>query len=236
MTNSVIQMRNLVIAAESLGGAEAALACCRAILEVFRARPTGLIIEPDAAALQIGPGHRLVSSSGALIAFPSQNRLRRIAKADADQFRRRLSSVASEMKTDWACELKTGELVSAACAKIGEADILVLGQRPMQARRGKVLLLEAEGGASEASHSLAQTMARGVSTAVLPLRAERQTEPAALVDLVDRHYASAVVVDLGDGPFRSEDDLRQLFAAARCPLAVLGAGRLRHDKGEDAQE
>lgn len=226
MTGSVIRERSIVIAAESLGGAEAALAYCRTILDSFPGRPTGLIIEPDTAALRTSPGHMLVSSSGAYLAIPSAERLRRIAKRDAATLRTRLSGVAAETKTEWACELSKGELVAAACAKIGEADILLLGQRPMQARRGQVLLLEAEGGASRAAHQLAEAMARGVSTTVVTLRAE----PAALVNLVDRRYASAVVVDLGTGPFQSEEDLRRLFAAARCPVAVLGAERLRRVK------
>jgi hypothetical protein len=230
MTGSVVRTRNLVIAADSIGGAEAALACCRTIFEEFRARPTGLIIEPDDAALPTGPGRRLVSFSGAFLTFPSPDRLRRMAKADADRLRLRLSSMAAELKTDWACELSKGELVHTACGRIGEADILLLGQRPMQARRGKVLLLEGEEGASEAARSLAEAMARDVSTTVSAL----QAEPAVLVDLVDRRYASAVVVDLGTGPFRNEEDLRRLFAAARCPVAVLGAERLRRAKTEGA--
>ena len=89
-----------------------------------------------------------------------------------------------------------------------------------------MLLLEAEGKPSEAARSLADAMARSVSTVVETLTAE----PAVLVDLVDRRYASAVVVDLGTGPFRNEEDLRRLFAAARCPVAVLGAERLRRAK------
>ena len=230
MTGSVARERKLLIASESLGGAEAALACCRTLFEVFRARPTGLIIEPDDAALPTGPGRRLVSFSGVLLALPSPDRLRRIARGDADRLRLRLSGVAAELKTDWACEMSKGELVSAACARIGETDILVLGQRPMRAPRGRVLLLEAEGKPSEAARGLADAMARSVSTVVETLTAE----PAALVELVDRRYASAVVVDLGTGPFRNEEDLRRLFAAARCPVAVLGAERLRRAKTEGA--
>lgn len=230
MTGSVIRERGLVIAAESLGGAEAALAYCRTILESFPGRPRGLIIEPDTAALRTSPGQRLVSPSGAYLAIPSADRMRRIAERDAVALRKRLSGVAAETKTEWGCELSKGELVAAACAKIGEADILLLGQRPMQARRGTVLLLEAAGSASTAARDLAEAMARGVSTTVSTL----QAEPGALVELVDRRYASAVVVDLGAGPFRTVEDLRRLFAAARCPVAVLGAERLRRVETEGA--
>ena len=50
-------------------------------------------------------------------------------------------------------------------------------------------------------------------------------EYAVMLALISRMNASAVVLDLSAGPFRTHDQLRQLLAAARCPLLVLGANQ-----------
>ena len=234
MTPTAIRERRLIIAANSLGGAEAALAYCGPILEWSPAQPIGLIIEPDSAAYRTSGGHRLVSSTGALLTIPSLDQLRRIARGDANAFRTRLSGVASALNTDSVCELSEGELVSMACTKISEDDILVLGQRPMLARPGKVLLLSTLERSSEASSALAEAMAQGASTTVSILPTEHPTAPVDLIDRIDRSYAGAVVADFETGPLRSEEDLRRLFAAARCPVVVLGASRIRRLKAEDA--
>lgn len=46
-----------------------------------------------------------------------------------------------------------------------------------------------------------------------------------LLARISRMNAAAVVLDLQAGPFHSHDQLRQLLAAARCPVLVLGAGQ-----------
>jgi hypothetical protein len=222
--------RKLVIAAESLGGAEAALSFCRTILEWGPAKPRGLIIEPDGTPFWTSRDQRLVSTSGAVLAVPPPDRLRRIARGDANLLGARLASLAAALDTDWACEVSRGELVSAACAAVAGNDILLLGQRRMLRRSGKVLLLEAEHGPSEASRSLAEALARATSTSVVAMRKESQAEKDDIVSRVDRSYACAVVVDLESGPFKSADDLRRLFAAARCPVAVLGGSHLSRSK------
>lgn len=236
MTAAASRERRLIIAATSLGGAEAALAYCRAILEWFPATPTGLIIEPDSAAYQTSLGHRLVSSNGTLLTIPSPDQLRRIAKGDAKALRTRLSYLAANLNADSGCELAKGDLVHMACVRIVEDDVLMLGQRPMLACRGKVLLLASENGAADASHGLAYAIAQDASTTVTILSAEHPAATADLIDRIDRSHASAVIVDFKSGPLRSEDDLRRIFAAARCPVVVLGASCLRRAKAKEALE
>ena len=230
-----MRKRKLVIAAESLGGAEAALAFCSAVLDWTPAKPTGLIIEPDDSNLWTNSG-QIVSATGAVLTIPPFERLRRVAKSDAKALDARLASLAIAYDTEWTCEAIDGELVTQACASIADDDILLLGQRPITPRPGKVLLLEPNDEPSEASIGLAGALAQASATSISLMRQQEGSDKDDLVARVDQSYVGAVVVDLDAGPIHGESDLRRLFAAARCPVAVLGASRLRRRKTEETLE
>lgn len=227
MSAVAARARRLVIAAESLGGAEAALAFCRSILEWSPAKPTGRIIDSDSAGYWTGSGNRLVSTGGAVLPIPPPDRLRRMARGDAEALAARLAGLATELNTESTCELCEGELVSMACATIEHDDILILGQRPVVPRRGKVLLLEAGHGASVAARGLADALAWANATSVSLISPARDADQDALIAQVDRSHAGVVVADFEAGPLSGEDELRRLFAAARCPVTVLGGSRIR---------
>lgn len=221
--------RKIVIAAESLGGADAALELCRAILDWAPATPSGLIVEPQDAAFWAGRDPKLVSTSGTLLAVPTLERLRRISRRDAKDLEARLSDLAGPMNTEWSCALASGELVSAACADLSGEDILLLGQRPISRGwgRSRILLLGGQKGASEASRSLAEAIARASNTSVTVMLAKAQEDEDAMVGLVDRTHATAVVVDLDAGPIRRAESLRRLYTVVRCPIVALGAARVQ---------
>lgn len=208
--------RKLLLAAASLADAESALALCRAILELSPAKPTGLLIVAESAEVWTGRSHRIVTTSGALLAVPSLEQAQRIARSDV----RALEARLAELAADWACGLSSGDLVREAFAAIEGDDILVLGQRPMLRRRGKVLML---GHGSAAARALAEALARAGGTSVEVI--DTGTDDA--IARVDRSHAGAVVVDCETFPVGSEDALGRLVTAARCPIVVLGGSRLR---------
>ena len=230
-----MRKRKLVIAAESLGGAEAALAFCSSVLEWTPAKPTGLIIEPEDSNLWTHSG-QLVSATGAVLTIPPLERLQRIARSDAKALSARLANLAMTYDTEWTCEAIEGDLVTKACALIADDDILLLGQRPIVPRPGKVLLLEPNNEPSDASLGLAGAMAQASATSVSLMRQQDSSDKDDLVARVDHSYVGAVVVDLAAGPIHGESDLRRLFAAARCPVAVLGASLLYRCRTEETLE
>lgn len=229
--------RKLVIAAESLGGADAALAFCRAILDWAPATPSGLIVEPQSAAFWAGRDPKLVSTRGTLLAVPTLDRLRRIARGDAKKFGARLSDLARSLDIEWNCALVAGELVSSACAALSGEDILLLGQCPVFRGRGRrcVLLLGDQKGASEASRALAEAIARASQTSVTVILAKAKEDEEAIVGLVERTHATAVVVDFKAGPVKRVDGLRRLYTVSRCPIVALGAAHVEPGDVPDRQ-
>lgn len=223
------EKRKLVIAAESLEGAEAALAFCRAILDCAPATPSGLIVEPQNATFWAGRDPKLVSTRGTLLAVPTLERVRRIARRDTSELEARLSNLAGQLDVEWNCALASGELVSAACAALSGEDILLLGQCPVFRERGRsrVLLLGGQKGASKASRSLAEAIARSSQASVVIIIAETQDDEDAMVGIVERTHAMAVVVDLDAGPVRHAEGLRRIYTVARCPILALGAARVQ---------
>jgi hypothetical protein len=219
--------RKLLIAAEGLGGADTALSFCRAIVDWSPATLSGLIVEPASLAIWAGAAPKIVSTRGTLLAAPTDERLRRMAKGDAAELGARLALLAQTLNTQWDCTLAAGDIVSAACAMLTGEDILLLGQRPIFRGRSRVLLLGGQGGASEASRALAETIARASRTSVSVLLPEDRADEEAIVALVERKHAAAVVFDLDAGPISGEEGLRRLYMAARCPIVALGAARIR---------
>ncbi|MDU8945801.1 hypothetical protein [Ovoidimarina sediminis] len=228
--------RKLVIAAESLGGAEAALAFCRAILDWAPATPSGLIVEPQGVAFWTGRDPKLVSTRGTLLAVPTLDRVRRIARRDAKELEARLSNLAGPLDIEWHCALTSGELVRAACDALSGEDILVLGQCPVFRGRGRsrVLLLGDQKGPSEASRSLAEAIARESHASVAVLLAKTQDDEDAMVGIVERTHGTAVVVDLDAGPVRRAETLRRIYTVARCPIVALEAARVRAGDAPDS--
>ncbi|MCE8507586.1 AAA family ATPase [Ruegeria pomeroyi] len=55
---------------------------------------------------------------------------------------------------------------------------------------------------------------------------------AEVLERIDRSRVAAIVVDLTVGPFTSEEDLRHLFSAARCPVVVIGATRIKRSSAQ----
>ncbi len=224
--------RRLVIASESLGGAEAALVLARKILELSPANLTGIIVAPEENAVWAGHDQSLVSSSGAAFRMPPHGRLLRFAEKDVAALGARISSLARDMNAESDCALSAGELVSVACMSVRGDDILFLGQRPLFKSQSRVLVLGTERGVSEASRRLGETLAGAMASTLTVLAEETEMAQEDLAVQIERQHVGAVVLELGR-PVDNEDSLRRIFAAARCPVVVLGAARIRQVRAVD---
>lgn len=226
MTEQVHHGRRLVIAAVSLGDAEAALALAQSILERSPAMASGLLIETGLAGLVTGPGHRVVAASGTLLSIPSPEQARRMRRGEERVLKQHLAALATAASTEWRLETAEGALVAAACATSGEGDILLLCQRPIFRFRGHVLVIGRAGVNAVALRDVAEALARSSLTTVLDVPTGQGADLAALFAHIDRKHAAAVVVDCTAGLLNSVEDLERLVAAARCPVVVFGADRI----------
>ncbi len=220
--------RHLLIAGTNLPDVDAALAVARLILERLPAAPAGLLVETDFAELVIGTRQRLIAVSGQLRAVPSSEAWKRTAGRDAQALKRRIAALAAERSAAWQSEVATGDLVACACGAVVGEDILLLCQRPLLRFGGQVLVLgAARRPDSEPVLALGRALAQASGTTVFEIDPGQKAGLAGVLDQVDRRSASTILLDLSQTPQLSEDDLRRLVAAARCPVVVIGASRIR---------
>jgi hypothetical protein len=225
MSESVQSEGHLLVAGISLSDVQATMSFARLILERLPVTPAGLLVETRIAGLATGAGHRIVSAGGALREIPSDQQLQQIAKTETRGLKNLISQLASELSTHWSCEVAEGDLVACACAATNDQDVLLLCQRPMLGFQGNVLLLGEERSHSAAVLAVAHALAKASATTVFEVGAGDDEEE--IFDRVDRSRAAAIVVDLNVGPLTSEEDLRRLVSAARCPVVVIGVNRTR---------
>jgi hypothetical protein len=218
--------RRLLIAASSLADAEFALEMARPILEWAAASPAALFVEMDFVRFATGPVHGIVTAGGAVQPLPPAELARRMARRDAREIERRLAALTSGAGPSVACEMAIGDLVSMACAAILEEDILLLGRRPVAPRRGDVLFLGGPGPADAPARALAELIARLSSSRLIEGPLDVLRDHAGLERLLAQGRVSVIVVDAGAGSDIDAADLRRLFAAARSPVAVMGASRI----------
>ena len=213
--------RHLVVAGASVADVRAALSHARILLQQLHATPRGLFVEMQFADLATGTEHRLVAADGTFREFPNYEQSSRTAKWEARQLETIISELASGRTGHWSCEVAEGDLVTCACANAAEEDILLLCQRPMLGLRGSVLLLGALNPSSDTALIAAQALANAFSTTLSKVHLSEQI--AGIYDEVNHSHVVAIVIDLDAGPAASEEDLRQLVSAARCPVVVIGA-------------
>ncbi|WP_170606367.1 hypothetical protein [Ruegeria arenilitoris] len=227
MNENALPESHLLVAGISLADVEATMSFARLILERLQVVPAGLLVEMRISNFATGTGHRIVSKGGALQDIPSDEKLQQVSKSEARALRTLMSQLAAERSTRWSCEVAEGDLVACACAATAGDDVLLLCQRPMLGFNGKVLLLGAAKIHSATALNLAQALAKASETSVLEIEAG-DVDAEEIFSRVDRSRTAAIVVDLNVGPLTSEEDLRRLVSAARCPVVVIGANRTRH--------
>lgn len=232
MTEATFRARRILIGAGSFADAQAAFPLVERLAENLTAELGGILVEETILSEIAGlPKQRIVTSSGSLVVAPTPRQFRTLLESDAKAFRRALSTLARTRK--WSFERRRGELISGLCEAARGWDLLLLGHRATCRQAGRVVLIAPPKSATQEVARLAETLGRRLGTGVRALDLGAQdlrtgnTEPirseGELLARIGRMHASAVFLDLSAGPLRTYDQLRSLLAAARCPVAVLGA-------------
>lgn len=228
----------ILIGAGCFADAEAAMRLVERILASYPAELGGILIEEDVMTniVQL-PGQRVVTSGGSLMIPPSARQIQTLAESDARAFREKLATIARARSTNWIFERRGGDLIHGLFEAAKGWDILLLGYREMHKRHGQIVVVTTASRGSPRANKLAGELAQVLETGVLvlslsteneetnlpdPSRIAEESEPKLLAQL-SRINASAVVIDLEASPLQTEDQLRQLLEAARCPVVVLGA-------------
>lgn len=228
MSAPVRERRRILIGAVSFADAESVLRLAEKMSAALTLEFGGLLIEDsDVIGVARSPQARLVTSTGIVVPGPSAEQAGMIARAEARAFRAALSRLAAARGVGWSFETRTGELVSGMIGESRGWDLLAIGYRQIRRPSGRIIRLGSEGGEGGEADAVVDALA-----AALGARVERLPLPddAATIDRLSRSHAAALVVDLGGGEALTEDALRRLIAAARCPVLIVGAGpaRTRH--------
>lgn len=230
-------LTRILIGAVSFADAELALRLADRIAQSHIAELRGVLIDEDLLADLVAlPGQRIVTPAGQVTHPPSEQELQTLVAADARAFRDMLARIAGTRDLKWSFERRRGRLIDALRAAAKDWDLLILGHREMHRRPGRVVHVTPASGASERAERLAADLAEKLKTELVTLSLPRTgaTEPPATTGPADvardarflarlsRINAAAVLVDLATVPLQSEDDLRLLLEAARCPVCILG--------------
>lgn len=237
----------ILIGAGSFADAQAALRLVERFAVSRAAELGGMFLEEGfLAEISDLPKRNVITSWGGLAVAPTPRQIHSQIESDAKAFREMLSGVARSRK--WTFERRRGELIGGLCAAAAGWDLLLVGYRELHRFPGQVILIAPPADAAQRAVGLANDLAGALKVGVraLTLSAgpagpgagamdiERFDDESALLARLARIPASALVIDVSAGPLRSFDALRRVFAAARCPVVVLGAGRAQQatDRGE----
>ena len=246
MTGAPGKRRRILIGAGSFADARAALLLLDRLSAARKAELFGLFLEETVLAEIAGlPAQRVVTLGGDFAVMPSHQQLRELAEREARAFRGMLSDVAGGRK--WRFETRRGEMVTALGIATESWDIALLGHRESHPFARQVILIVPPANASQQAADLARELAAGPGAGLRSLSlashgdagsdmadVERVESEDALFARVARIPAAALVLDLSAGPLTSHRQLRDLLAAARCPVIVLGAAMVgagrKHEK------
>jgi len=242
--------KRLLIGAGSFADAQAALRLTEQLAETFAGDFGGLLVEETVVTEVVDlPGQRVVTLSGTLLVAPSSRQVRSLIESDAKAFRETLSGLARAKTRKWSFERRQGDLISGLCEMATDWDLVLLGHRKIHRRTGRVVLIAPPGAGSQDAMNLAENLAKALRTdlRIFSLGAEhlepddrrgdgeRFSSKDAMLARLNRTNASVVVLDLSAGPFRTQDHLRYVLAAARCPVLVLGAANRESSMPHKAQ-
>ena len=221
--------RRILIGAASYADARAALRLARRMAAQSQAVVGGLLVEEEFLRLLPRLGRqRVVTASGALRDVPTGEQVARMIEHDAKAFQAALSELA---KSAGPLERRRGELTVAAWDAARGWDVLVYGQRETHGLSGRIVLIAPPAGAHSDAPPLAEDLAREMGTTSITLglspdASDRVDEvypsEAALLGRIGRLNCAAVVLDRAGGPIHSVEQLRELLAAARCPVVLVG--------------
>ncbi|GAA6200791.1 hypothetical protein [Aquicoccus sp. SU-CL01552] len=217
--------RRILVGAGSYADARAALAILERLAGFGISDIGGVFLEDRGMMEAAAPGLcALVSPRGALRGVPSRHGLRRMWQSDARAFREQLMQLAARQSLRWSFERLPGDPVADLCGAAQSWDWLLIGHLPAGRHAGKVVGIAHEDGGPDGVAELTGVLAQSLRTGVELI--PDTTPEVDILSRVGRLHAAAVVVDAATGPFRTSGQIRALLDVARCPVLVLGAGRL----------
>lgn len=227
----------ILIGAGSFPDAAAALRLIERLPQLVFLGLGGFLIEDPRTVLACQrPSQRIVLPSGTTRPAPSLSQARLLLQADARAFQHAGGKLAKAVSTGWTFSQGQGDLVTTALHAAQAWDILLMGNRPVHKKIGKVIVLTDNtnvGGIMDTvSKDLCRTYACGHVTfsvdaapAVPSARAYRLKTLDDCIHTLGRMSGLAVLLDLAHGPVRTAHDLARVLDAARCPVMVFGASR-----------
>ena len=231
MTEPSPPLRRILIGAGCYADARDAVEIAEHLAAAMRLDLIGLMLDdPAAQETAVTPRQRVVTASGAMILALDRQQMRLVMASDARAFRLHLARIAEIHALPWSFEQQTGELLSGLCRAAQDWDLMMIGQRRSRRTGGPVLVVSGTTAPQNADEAaLIDALATALQTRALHLRVGEPLETAMpdLLEKIARTGAALVVTHAGSGPFRTEDQLRQLVDAARCPVLVLGVAHIR---------
>lgn len=221
--------RRILIGAASYADARAALRLARRMVAQSHAVVGGLLVEEEIlSGLPRLGRQRVVTVSGALREVPTAGQVAQMIESDAKAFQAALSELAM---TAGPLERRRGELTVSVWDAAQGWDVLVFGQRDTHRPHGRIVLIAPPAGTVSDATAFAEDLAQATGTTTIALgldpdMGERAHETyateTALLARLERLNCAAVVLDRATGPFRTVEQLREILAAARCPVVLVG--------------
>jgi hypothetical protein len=230
--------QRLLIGAASYTDAQGALKIAEMLARSLAVDLGGLLVEDTIVGELIErPGQRVVTGGGSILLAPSSQAVHTMMQREAKAFRTALAALAQAGSRKWFFEHRQGELISGLCSASRSHDLLLVGHSSLYAHARNVVFIRSSDAASEDAGQLARNLAQDLQATLVTLvlnsgasdpdtsdrDSESFTNAVAMLEWISRANISAVVLDLSAGPFREHAQVRQLLAAARCPVLMLGA-------------
>ena len=239
MSDPATPRKRILIGAECFADAKAAMVIAEHLVRLVSAELGGLLLE-DAEFEQIvaTPHQRIITAEGTFLAAPTQAQIRRAVAGDARAFRASLERVASGLAINWSFAQRSGALFPLLREAASDWDLLVIGHRGIHRRAGRVVVIQPLSADTPEVRGLIEGLAGALRAEILQVVAAPEhdrggggmADPATedqMLARIGRLNAAVVVVDATAGPLRTEDQLRHLLDAARCPVLVFGAAGIQ---------
>lgn len=256
-------LRQIIIGVSCYADATRALPMAAIVARWVGADLRGILVEADVLFTNAGaPTARLVTPGGMARASPTVPEQRRFLAADAHAFQAELAKRAEAILRAWTFEQRSGDIITQLRRLATHDDIVMIGHHGFYRQHGAVILIHCPGQTPQLTHEIAAELARDLKSALficavssdpeqqrltsMELEALLQTfsipgsfaqvfgSTAAMLDRINRTSTAVVIVDIENGPFRTDSDLVMLRDVARCPIVVVGSSALLQLAKQDA--
>lgn len=221
----------ILVGAGSYADAAAAFRLVGRLADTFRAKLGGILVEEHTVDLCQIPNQRVVQTSGTTMLAPSLAQVRTLIEADARAFRKLLATAAQPHSAHWIFAQERGDLVDAALQAATDWDVLIIGYRQVHKMRGKIVLLGDPSPHEGPMETIAAQLSDQLNAERVSFVIEDAPDPSGgtrfdtldeILIALSRLSTEAVLLDLRQGPVKTQSDLARILEAARCPVIVFG--------------